>query len=62
MKPLYTDTRSIFVYDPMASGDVIANPEPATMLLFGSGLLGLGGLRKRFRKKIINSFIHKKQG
>ncbi len=25
-------------------------PEPATMLLLGSGLLGLWGLRKKFRK------------
>jgi len=31
-------------------GDVAPVPEPATLLLFGSGLIGLVGFRKKFKK------------
>ena len=46
----YPDDLAIDVMGSGAPGSAEPIPEPATMLLLGTGLAGLGGLRKRMKK------------
>jgi hypothetical protein len=41
----------IFIDNFSYGNDAIPTPEPATMLLLGSGLVALAGFRRKFRKK-----------
>lgn len=49
-----------------ASGQTLAGsesiPEPVTLILFGSGLLGLAGVRKKISKNIDSHFFRKGEG
>lgn len=45
-----------FAYAPWCANDVMITPEPASMLLFGAGLIGLAGIVTR-RKKDEEQFL-----
>jgi hypothetical protein len=38
------------LYEATANGPITAAPEPATMLLLGLGLMGIAGIRKKFKQ------------
>jgi hypothetical protein len=46
-----TPESNLYLNSLSLSGDYTPAPEPATLLLLGSSLIGLGSLRKRFLKK-----------
>lgn len=50
-EPAVFDFAELTVNGELQNGGAEPVPEPATMLLFGSGLIGLLGFRKKFRKR-----------
>ena len=49
---ILSDSKAKYVFTPFSHDGASAIPEPATMLLLGTGLIGLAGLgRKKFFKK-----------
>jgi len=43
-----------YVFSPFSHDGASTIPEPTTMLLLGSGLIGLAGFRRKFRKTLIS--------
>ena len=44
------DTGNRWLVDDMSGDATIPTPEPATLAFLGFGLVGLAGLRKKFKK------------